>query len=512
MRAKTVQWMVTSALVAAMASPVRLAAQESQEQKQGQTKENDRYILIDMGTLGGPESDLSGPGLQIVNNRGTLVGIADTSNPNPFPDATNPVTGGPHAFIQHAFKWQGGVKTDLGVLQGPNSGNTWISESGLIVGSSDDGVIDPLTGYMGAIAVLWKESQIINLGTLGGTFSLAVAVNNNAQAVGFAQNAIPDPFSMLGLGTQTRAFLWQYGVMQDLGTLGGPDAMAFFVNERGQVVGQAFTNSTPNPATGMPTMEPFLWEDGKMTGLGTLGGTLGVPDAFNNRGQVVGQSDLPGDQTFHPFLWNGGTLKDLGTLGGNYGNATWINDAGSVVGWATLTGDQVHHAFLWMHGAMTDLGTLTNDPCSAAQGINSRGQIIGVSNGCGDPNRPFLWENGGPMVNLNSLIVPGSEINVRNPFFINDRGEIAARGRLPNGDFRAVLLIPCDGNHDGNHPDRQQCEAVAKNAAALFQGSLSLVTQTSSEQIQGRLTPEMLDALRTRSSGRYRGARARPQR
>ena len=105
------------------------------------------------------------------------------------------------------------------------------------------------------------------------------------------------------------------------------------------------------------------------------------------------------------------------------------------------------------------------------------------------------------MVDLNSLVVPGSEVTVTSPIFVNDRGEIAAQGTLPNGDFRAVLLIPCDGNHDGNHPDHQQCE-----------GSSSPVTQTSSEKIQGRLTHEMLDALCIRSSGRYRGAGARPQR
>jgi probable HAF family extracellular repeat protein len=135
--------------------------------------------------------------------------------------------------------------TDLGALAGGSSGTAWISENGLIVGSSENGVLDPLSGYVEADAVLWMKGQIIKLGSLGGTFSLAVAVNNRAQAVGFAQNAISDPFSMLGLGTQTRAFRWEHGVMQDLGTLGGPDAMAFFVNERGQVAGQTLTIPRP---------------------------------------------------------------------------------------------------------------------------------------------------------------------------------------------------------------------------------------------------------------------------
>ena len=147
-------------------------------------------------------------------------------------------------------------------------------------------------------------------------------------------------------GTQTRAYLWQSGTMRDLETLGGPDERPRkYVNEGGRVAGVSYTNSTPNLITGLPTIDPFLWRDGTMQDLGSLGGTFGFPDAMNNRDQVVGGSNLAGDLTSHPFLWDGKKGSwTLGTFGGNNGEAIAINDDGHVVGRADLP-DQTHDAF-----------------------------------------------------------------------------------------------------------------------------------------------------------------------
>jgi probable HAF family extracellular repeat protein len=207
-----------------------------------------------------------------------------------------------------------------------------------------------------------------------------------------------DPYSMFGWGTQTRTFLWQNGYKLDIGTLGGPDTVGLTLNDRGQIFGQSYTNSTPNDDNGpncppnVPAQDPFFWENGKMTDIGSLGGTCGVPGRLNNRGQAVGVSQLAGNQITHPFYWDRRRgLVDMGTLGGPTGEALDISDSGLAVGTADRP-DGTHHAFVWQDGVMTNVGVVPGDLCSNGRASNSRGQAIGTSTDCmGNVKHMFLW-------------------------------------------------------------------------------------------------------------------------
>jgi probable HAF family extracellular repeat protein len=482
MKSRTWMWMSVMSLLAALVAPVRVVAQDNLPPNH---HSHHQYRLIDLGTLGGPSSNVTSTE-RILNNHGTVACSADT----PLPDPNNP--GG---FIIHSCQWRNGVLTDLGSLPGGNNSDAnAINNRGLIIGWSENGVIDPLLGIPEVEAVAYKNGGIINLGTFGGNQSFGLETNNRDQVVGWALNTIPDPISPWGpFGTQMRAFLWQNGMKRDLGTLGGPDSLAYYVNDRSQVAGAAFTDSTINPVTGMPTLHPFFWEDGRMIDLGSLGGTVGSPAALNQAGQIAGFMNLAGDLTFHPFFWERGTLRDLGTFGGSTGQATWMNDTGDVVGVADLPGDQLHDAFLWRRGRMIDLGNLGKT--SFADYVNSEDQVVGAARMPDGSLHGFLWENGGPMVDVNGLFPSDSGFHVTEALDINDRGEITGDG-LPSGCGdqdtcgHAFLLVPCDNHHPGMCDDYSMVEVPdAVPAPRSFTASMQPGKESLSGTVQQYRNP-----------------------
>jgi probable HAF family extracellular repeat protein len=198
---------------------------------------------------------------------------------------------------------------------------------------------------------------------------------------------------------QFKPVTWLNGKIQELPTFAGdPDGIAFGINDSGQIVGSSGSCVAYDPHANVNLFpnHALLWQNGTMTDLGNLGGVTGsIAVAINNAGQVVGDSDLPGDMFFHAFVWTQAKgMQDLGVLPGDaYSTAVGINDSGQIVG-LSLDANFNPHPVLWQNGVPIDLNTLIPGKSGLvlqlAESINSRGQIIGFGQTSTGDTHAFL--------------------------------------------------------------------------------------------------------------------------
>ncbi len=273
-----------------------------------------------------------------------------------------------------------------------------------------------------AQAGLWSGGSIMGLGFLGtGSVSVAFGISKNSGMVA--------GYSEISSGTDfgPHAFLYSNGTINDLGTLGGIRSVALAVNDAGQAAGDSDLPGGANHA--------FRYSGGVMRDLGTLGGDNSHANAINNAGVVVGNASLAENATWHAYMTGElDALIDLGTLpGGTFSAAAAINDAGLIAGTSNGTGfEDGAHAFLYQQGVMSDIGTLGG--LATVEGINNLGQVVGQSNGAG-----YLYTNG-QMVDLNSLIDGADGWRVVAASGINDAQQIVSEVFKEGVGNRFVLL------------------------------------------------------------------------
>ena len=339
--------------------------------------------------------------------------------------------------------------TELPTLGGTVGAADSIDDKGWIAGYAN------LAGDRTEHAVLWINGTITDLGTLAGQNSSVgfPAKNSQGTLVGFAQTALSDPLRegwnyfcgpsgskplCQGKNLITRGFVWQNGAMTSLSTLGGNISEAFGINNSGQVVGVAEASNTDSTCAHPQVLDYFgvIWEvDGSVQALQPYpGDQISAAVAINNNGQVVGGSGpcapLSPAIGAHAVLWQSGsrTTTDLGNLGGSTNNVAFgINGEGQIVGISALSGNATVHAFLWQNGGpMQDLGTLPGDVLSIAYSLNDAGEIVGESCDANGNCRACLWQNGFP-TDLNALVPAGSSVHLLVAFDINNEGQIVGQ-------------------------------------------------------------------------------------
>lgn len=278
-----------------------------------------------------------------------------------------------------------------------------------------------------------------NLGTLGGIFSYAGGINDFGQVVGWA--TVTADLSSPSHGFRTAPGRAIDPKKDDLGTLGGSTSSALGINDFGQVVGEAALSG--DTAAHAFRTRPNRRINPSTDDLGTLGGSKSSAWRIDLFGQVIGSSSTAGDAASHAFRTRPNrrinpATDDLGTLGGTVSTAFGINIFGQIAGSATTPGDAALHAFRTgprraINAATDDLGLLPNQTFSEALGLDDFGQVVGW---------PAFVYSSGVMYDLNELIDATSGWKISIATGINDVGEIAAQGAQPYAEGHALLLRP----------------------------------------------------------------------
>lgn len=278
--------------------------------------------------------------------------------------------------------------------------------------------------------------EFVDLGSLlPGTSSAAVDINENGDVLCWGNSQL---------------FIWSAGAVTPVAVFGG-SAGDYHLNNSRTVIGSGRVwqgGSSHDPgfyARGVNSLGSIIGTRANESGdeqavrdgvlLGTIfPSSLPISIAYdvNDLGQVTGWATSGPTYLQHAFLWDNGAVTDLGTLGGDQANGRAINDHGHVVGISSTPAGNPH-GFFWNNGSMTDIGVLASSQ-SAAYDINDLDQIVGWS------GVAIMWQ-AGVMTDLNTLIPTGTGFVLNTAEAINNNGWVVGRATY-QGHMRAYLLRP----------------------------------------------------------------------
>ena len=293
----------------------------------GSTAYATQYTVTPLEMLGGTSTTVTG-----INSTGELVGYV------------TPSTGNDNAFL-----YNNGAMTDLNITGASNSYATAINSLGQIVVAEEPGSPgSPYYNYIYNSGSLSEASGPLRSDNING-------LNSSGQVVGQTSSAY--------------AYIYQNGTLQNIAPY---NSSAAAINATGEVVGSYYSN-----VNNVGTNHAFLYANGVFQSLfpNTVNSTA---SGINSSGQVVGYSTDSAGNTY-AFLYNNGSVTNLGTLGGTYSEAYGINSLGQIVGQSTDSAGNTY-GFLYSNGVMQNLNSLIGSASFEYKltdpvGINKNGQI-----------------------------------------------------------------------------------------------------------------------------------------
>jgi probable HAF family extracellular repeat protein len=373
------KWKLSSLSVGLAASLVTVAAPAAQAPGCAMPQ----YSVRDLGVL---ETGTNASGFD-MNNTGWVAG------------SSNLVPNGPqHAFLWYGagpLVDLGTLGGPNSAADGPNLYGEAAIGSEIAESDPDNEDFCAYGTHLQCLGAIWRHGKLTALRTLpGGRNANGFGVNNLGQVVGWSENGVRDSTCTTATPFQVfrfEAVRWEpNGEIHELRPLKGDTAaFSFGINESGQAIGSSGTCATQGlPPANVTGLHAVLWErDGSPKYLGTLGDathtTYDVADSINDRGEVAGASHFT-DGTVHSFVWTKASgMHDIGTLPGAFvtvaGCCRTINNRGEIVGFSIDANGST--AFLWKDGQIKDLNTLipADSPLHllGAYSINDAGEIAG---------------------------------------------------------------------------------------------------------------------------------------
>jgi len=352
------------------------------------------------------------------------------------------------------------------------------------------GSFDPRVSRGTLISASDARYTIAYLPTLGGSRNRPSGISNSGLIAGFVNRP--------GNATRVAAF-WRGASFDTLGTLGGPNSIVQWpgVSNNGIVAGISETAALDPlheewsctaflPSVTGHICVGFVWQDGVMTALPTLGGNQGFATSVNGSGKVVGWAETPvHDPTcnapqvlqFRAVMWDTkkGTMRQLRPLPGDSTSAaTGINNQGQAVG---ISGDcdiavgqlSARHSVLWENDAVINIGDLGGDAWHTPMDIDDAGDVVGFSNprgvvGIDFAPHAFLWTKATGIQDLGTLPgdansqglgvnsshqVVGVSSGAVNRAFLWENGVMQDLNGLVGAGFPDLLIVAQHINEDG---------------------------------------------------------------